>query len=172
MHLEYTLTPGLHAWSARPNEWIVIDDYGTKHDAIHRREPGAMFVDSLHKRWDLTDRQYEDPDYFRTKLSQPKHYYCREAMPFSSPIGLSIELDLHIDLAVHPAWDERAGDAYYERDRGARLEILCQCVHVVADFASTVTLAPAEVEEFCWQYIELERAREVAEQRAAQEAAR
>lgn len=166
MHLEHVYSycaDGLH-YESRPNIWVVVDDYGTAHcDLSNRDVPYDQRL--LHKRTELLYGDYQDPDFFRSRASSPRWRHIDEAMSFSSPIGLSIEVYLRISFQVIPHWDEQAGDAYYERDRGARLEIIEQGAWIGGDDSTCpVVMAAAKLEEFCWQYIELERAREQAQE--------
>ncbi|WP_420994092.1 MULTISPECIES: hypothetical protein [Cupriavidus] len=176
MHLEHFRVygaAGFH-YESTPNPWVVVDDYGTEHDDLgnldvpyHQRQ--------YPKRAALLYADHQDPDFFHASTCTPRWYRIDEATAFSTPIGLSIEGYLRISFQVNPHWDEQVGDAYYERDRGARLELLEQSVSIGGyDSTCPIILAAAELEEFCWQYIELERAREQAKEmrRAADAQAR
>lgn len=166
MHLQFVHDPATGKYKARPNIWVVIDDYGTEHDALYADEPGALFPEARSRRRDFRLLDLQDPDHFRAYWSTPRPYWVQEAMAFSSPIGLSIEVDLRIYFRIHPAWDEEAGDAHFERDRGARLEVVSQEAWLGEDSTRPVTLAAAELEEFCWQYIRLDAEREAAKDAA------
>lgn len=170
MHLQFDFDWATGKYKTTPNIWVVVDDFGTEHDSIHRHEPGVTFSQAHERRRDVRLLDSQDPDYFRAYWSTPRSYRVQEAMAFSSPIGLSIEADLRIYFRVQPSWDEAAGDAYFERERGARLEIMSQEAWLGEDSTRPVTLAAVELEEFCWQYIQLDAERE-ATKVAALEAA-
>ncbi|MGO4154367.1 hypothetical protein [Cupriavidus sp. YAF13] len=158
MHLKLSFTP------PRPNGWIVIDDFGVEHDALFRDgDFGGSSDAPCRARWAFEDTGDEDPDYFRISSTHPRPYYCREAVPFTSAFGLSIEIDLTVDFQLIPAWDEDAGLSCESRESGARIEIL----HTSGwDQPYMVSLDKKALEDFCWAYIDLEKAREDAERKA------
>lgn len=171
MHLRHEWDIKTHSYRAAPDFFVVTDDFGTKFDALVDREPGQR-LDQTHysKRLAALIQEHADPDYFRSVLGKPRWHRVSEAMAFSSPMGLSIELQLLIDFHIHPNWDEEAGDAYFDRSRGACIEILYLNATLVEDGTHPVTLDSAALQEFCWQYVELERARGVAQARITAEA--
>ncbi|RLK45967.1 hypothetical protein [Cupriavidus plantarum] len=163
MHLRYDWDPKTHhGYRASPDVWVVTDDFGTRFDALLDRQAGDPLPDSYRKRSDALYREFEDPDYFRLSLGRPQWHRISEAMAFSCPMGLSIELQLLLDFEIRPHWDEGAGDAYFDRNRGARIEILCLNASLVDDSTHPVTVSQAELEEYCWQYLDLKRKRETA----------
>lgn len=171
MHLRYDWNPKTYNdYQARPDIWVVTDDFGTRFDALADRQPGEPLPESYQKRCAAQRREFADPDYFRLTLGRPRWHRVREAMAFSSPMGLSIELQLLIDFHIHPHWDEEAGDAYFDRSRGACIEILYLNATLVEDGTHPVTLDSAALHEFCWQYVELDRARGAAQARITAEA--
>lgn len=168
MHLRYDWIPKTYNdYRASPDAWVVTDDYGTRFDALRDPEPSERTDQTYLKRVRVLSQEDADPDFFRWYWTRPDWHQIAEAMAFSSPIGLSIELGLKINFLVHPHWDEQAGDAYFTRDRGARIEILYLNACIFEDSTQPVALDPAALEEFCWQHIELKRVREAAESRTA-----
>lgn len=155
MHLEFRRD------KATPAPWIIIDDFGTEHDVFDETcdlggRNGLAYLNQYY----FKRSQREDPDFFRASNTYPRSYYCREAVPFTSAFGLSIEVDLSIDFHLIPAWDEDAGETYETRESGARIEILRMSGW---DHPYMVSLEKKALEDFCWAYIDLEKAREADE---------
>ncbi len=152
MHLEFV---GNRAF---PMPWIIIDDFGTAHDLLDGiGDFGGSNDLAYRNQIPIKRSRREDPDYFRASCTEARAYYCREAVPFTSAFGLSIEVDLSIDFHLIPAWDEDAGDACETRASGARIEILRMSGW---DQPYMVSLEKKALEDFCWAYIDLERVRE------------
>lgn len=173
MHLAFDHHPTRRGeFLARPTVWKLVDDFGTEHDGSldyarigYRDRPADMFggFEGRSARRELLHRDWQDPDFFRAACTEPEFHRSTESMAFATPLGLSIEVDLRIDFHILPAWDDETGIASYSRAAGARVEILSHCAWVCGDSAQTVTTMPSALEEFCWQYLELERARDAAE---------
>lgn len=170
MHLNFTYHPTRPGkFIAAPSAWRLVDDFGTDHDvsdepAVDYNGPTDMFGGFAGRcaRREILRRDWQDPDFFRAECTKPEFHRANELMAFANPLGLSIEVDLRVDFHIVPAWDEQAGLPSYERAAGARLEILSHRAWVGCDTAETVATIPAALEEFCWQYLALERAREAA----------
>ncbi|AEI76529.1 hypothetical protein CNE_1c11740 [Cupriavidus necator N-1] len=156
MHLEY---PD-YAVRPRPNRWLVIDDFGSEHNWIYR----SGYTEGDRGRSIFLDSANQDPDFLRLEETTPTRHYMREAMSFSTTFGLSVELDLCIDFWHCPAWDDVRGEPLTSREHGAQIKIECITVggHYGERLESCVTSMP-ELLELCWQYLELERARDLAE---------
>lgn len=142
---------------ATPTPWIIIDDFGTEHDVLDGSgDFGGPSELAYRNQYHIKRSRREDPDYFRASNTEARAYYCREAVPFTSAFGLSIEVDLSIDFHLIPAWDEDAGEAYETRESGARIEILRMSGW---DQPYMVSLEKKALEDFCWAYINLETTR-------------
>lgn len=162
MHLEFVRD------KAFPMPWIIIDDFGTAHDILDGTGDFGGSNDLAYRnQLPIKRSRREDPDYFRASNTEARAYYCREAVPFTSAFGLSIEVDLSIDFHLIPVWDEDAGNACETRESGARIEILRMSGW---DQPYMVSLEKNALEDFCWAYIDLKEARAAAELARAAEA--
>lgn len=169
MHLAFSSNPTRPTeFVAHPTVWKVVDDFGTDHQVDLNADldfsRGDMFggFDGRSARRAMLRTDWQDPDFFRAECTRPEYHRIDEAMSFATPLGLSIEVDLRIAFHVVPAWDEEKGIANFGRAAGARLEVLSHTGWAGCETVNTVTTAPAALEEFCWQYLDLERARDAA----------
>jgi len=164
MHLEFT-----PRCKARPNHWIVIDDYGTEHDAVHYGAFGGYSDQAAIQRRAFFHSNDQDPDANRAFWCQPKYYSARESAAFTSPIGLSIEADIRIDFELHPAWSEESGEPLWMRADGATIKIITAGTDSWELYPTSTVIMRKALDAFCWSYIDMERAREDASLRAPQE---
>lgn len=165
MHLEFLrLRHYGNQWIAAPNDWVVIDDFGTAHDAIDRGEFGGPFKGAHAQRRELLWLEHQDIDFARACWAASTPYTINETTAFAHPMGLSIEVDLRIWFTLHPRWDETTWTAHEAREDGARIEIESYKASHGNESSHAVVLDAAAIEEFCWAYIELEKAREEAKQ--------
>lgn len=159
MHLEY---PD-YAIRPRPARWLVIDDFGTEHNSLHQHG----YTDGDFARYAFLDSANQDPDFFRLNETSPTRHYLREAMSFSTAFGLCVELDLYIDFWHCPAWDDAHSEALTAREDGAQINVdFIAAGSYYGERLETCATSMPEVIELCWQYMELERARELAEKAA------
>lgn len=162
MHLDY---PD-HAIRPRPSRWRVIDDFGTEHNWLYRNG----YRDDDFARYAFLDSANQDPDFLRLTETAPTRKYLREAMSFSTTFGLCVQLDLCIDFRHCPAWDDVHSEPLPSREDGAeiRIEFVTVGSHYGDRFEPCATSMP-ELIELCWQYLEQERARDLAEAAAKAE---
>lgn len=159
MHLEY---PD-YSVRPRPSRWVVIDDFGTEHNKLDRRG----YTDGDHARYEFLDSANHDPEFLRLDETAPTRHYLREAMSFSTPFGLCVELNLYIDFWHCPAWDNVRGEPLAAREDGAEIKIECITAGShYGDQLDTCATSLPELIELCWQYLALEQAREIAEANA------
>ncbi|SCU73533.1 conserved hypothetical protein [Cupriavidus necator] len=157
MHLEFDL----HG-KARPDYWVVIDDFGTKHDAIDNGTYGGFVDLPTTRRRAFLDSENHDPDVNRAFWRHPKSYSARESAAFASPIGLSIEAEIRIDFELHPAWDEHRFEPLWTQAEGAQIHIVRAGINEWEWSPASTSIAQKALEAFCWAYIEMEKAREAA----------
>ena len=167
MHLDFAR----YNFRPRANRWTVVDDFGTEHSSLLSiTQPSEFSYRSDYQRYDFINSGEQDPDYTRLTLTAPSIHYMRELMSFSTAFGLCVELELCIDFWLCPAWDDARTEPLESRADGATIKITSVKTRSgVEDFDPCVTSMP-ELIELCWQYLELERAREVAEDHAREEA--
>ncbi|WP_354675106.1 hypothetical protein [Cupriavidus alkaliphilus] len=166
MHLEFDRNG-----KASVNHWIVIDDFGTEHDAVHETGIFGGYGDAVARtRREFLDTALRDPDYSRAFWGNPKYHRALETVSFASPIGMSIELEIRIDFELHPFWDERTWEPLWTRAEGATIKILHAGANEWEWQPASTVLTRVALEAFCWAYLDLKKAREAEEARARREA--
>lgn len=160
MHLEFD-----EYGKARPDPWAVIDDFGTKHDALDKGAFGGYSDQAAIQRRAFRDSEDHDPDVHRAFWLRPQHYYAREAAAFASPIGVSIEANVRIDFELHPAWDERLSEPLWTQADGATIRILRAGIDAWELYPASTVITQKALEAFCWAFIEIKKAREDASRR-------
>lgn len=166
MHLEFN-----SRGKARPNGWIVIDDFGTEHDALLKEgDFGGYSEPAARTRREFLDSGLCDPDYNRAFWSTSMFYRACESVAFASPIGMSIELDIRIDFELQPAWNERTHEPLWTQAEGAAIHIIRADTDCWEFSPSSTVLTQKALEAFCWAYIDMEKARNDAGHRISPEA--
>lgn len=158
MHLAHA--PYAGRFVSYPDVWELVDDFGTSHNDDDTSPFGGF--EGRSTRRVMLQRDWQDPDFFRAECLKPDFHRFDEPLSFAHPIGLSIEVDVRIDFYVHPAWNEETAVPCFDRAAGARVEILSHTQWVAGEHVCAVALTASAMEEFCWNYLELERARDVA----------
>ena len=153
---------------ARPNCFVVIDDFGTKRDSLNAYlECGP--APSLRQGIAFRFSEDHDSDVVRAREARPRHFCAREAAAFASPIGLSIEAEIRIDFELIPAWDEHNFAPMWTQAKGAQIRITDAGINEWEWNPTSTSIAQKALEAFCWAYVEMERAREDASVRRAME---
>jgi hypothetical protein len=167
MHLDLAT----YYFRPRADRWTVIDDFGTEHsNFLSTTQPSEFSYQSERQRYDFIDSAEQDPDYTRLTLTEPRIHYMRELMSFSTTFGLCVELELRIDFWLCPAWNDVQSEPLESRADGATIEIISIRTQSSYEVIDTCATSMPELIELCWQYLELERVREAAEERARAEA--
>lgn len=161
MHLRFDACGG-----ARADHWIVIDDFGTLHDAVDESRFGGFSDNPARQRRDFQHSQDDDPDVVRAFWCRPQQRRAVESSAFVSHIGLSIEVEVQIVFLLHPAWDDRTSSPLYTQTEGARIEILTAGTHEWDWSPASTSITRIALEAFCWAYLDLEKAREAAKRQA------
>ncbi|WP_439685079.1 hypothetical protein MNJPNG_06270 [Cupriavidus oxalaticus] len=156
MHLVYD-----SQGKARPNCFVVIDDFGTEHNALD-----AYLVSGLspahRQRIAFRFSEDHDPDVSRAQLTRPSYYSARESAAFASPIGMSIEAEIRIDFELHPALDEQRFLPLWTQAEGAQIRIIHAGINEWEWSPASTSIAQKALEAFCWAYVDMEKAREAA----------
>lgn len=150
---------------AQADSWIVVDDFGTVHDAVHKGRFGGFSDGPARQRSQFLYSQDDDPDVQRAYWCRPELHCARESTAFASPIGLSIEAAIRIDFELRPAWDERTSTPLFTQAEGATITILHAAVNEWDWCPASTAIAQRALEAFCWAYIDMKRAREAEEHR-------
>jgi hypothetical protein len=159
MHLTHHHKTG----RAEPAHWIVIDDFGTLHDALMNRGDFGGSRDSAHlQRWDFYWSNLQDPDFTRVKETAPILRQARKRVIFTGPLGAHLEGELIVEFTYHPAWDDVAFEPLMAKLQGARVEVLEAYINVGSWIVDVPEGAQTELEQLCWDYLHLKQAEEDA----------
>lgn len=165
MHLEFD-----EYGKARPDPWAVIDDFGTRHDALDKGTFGGYSDQAAIQRRAFRDSEDHDPDVHRAFWCRPRRYYIREAAAFASPVGMSIEADIRIDFDLCPDWDEDHSEPLWLQADGAAIRIISAGIDSWEINPASTVFTRKALEAFCWAFIEMEKVREDASSRGLVEA--
>ncbi|QYY30329.1 hypothetical protein K2O51_23455 [Cupriavidus pinatubonensis] len=157
MHLEFD-----RKGKASPNNWVVIDDFGTEHDASSKGSFCGYSDQPAIQRRGFRHSEDHDPDVNRAHWCWPRFYSVRESTAFASSLGMSIEVEIRIDFELIPAWDERYGEERLTQADGATIRVLYAGTNEWEFRPASTVLTSKTIEAFCWAYIEMEKAREAA----------
>ncbi|CAG2129277.1 hypothetical protein [Cupriavidus numazuensis] len=160
-----------HHGRAKPNCFVTIDDFGTKHDALEAYL-GADFDPAQRMRFAFRFSEDHDPAVVRERESRPRGYSARESAAFASPIGMSIEAEIRIDFELVPAWDEEHFEPLWQQAQGAQIRITHAGINEWEWNPASISIGQKALEAFCWAYVEMEEAREEATRRGIVETTR
>lgn len=165
MHLEFDKNG-----KARPDHWVVVDDFGMKHDASHNAEFGGYAAPCAIRRREFLHSEDHDPDVNRAFWCWPRYHRACESAAFASQIGMSIEAEIRVEFEVIPAWDEAHSQPLLTQAEGAEIRIIHAGINEWEWSPASTSIAQKALEAFCWAYVELEHAREDAGRRGIMEA--